>query len=335
VSAPDFQGGILDADVPRLTVGEKMTTPGGMTAKPKIGFIGLGIMGRPMAKNLMKAGYELVVYDIVPAGVEDVAKAGAKPAGSNREVAEASDVVITMLPDSPDVEAAMLGPSGVFEGLHPGLTLIDMSSISPITARKVAAMAAEKGVDMLDAPVSGGDVGAINATLSIMVGGKQEVFDRCRPIFEVLGKNVNLVGESGAGQVCKAANQIVVALTIDAVAEALVFAQKAGVDPARVRQALMGGFAQSRILDLHGQRMLDRNFSPGFRVRFHIKDLNIALSTGLEYGASLPGTALAMEILKSLAATGHGNDDHSAIVRYIEANSATEIRPGSPPKGSE
>jgi 2-hydroxy-3-oxopropionate reductase len=313
-------------------MGDNMATPGGTAAKPKIGFIGLGIMGRPMAKNLLKAGYELVVYDIVPAGVEDVAKAGAKPAGSNREAAEKSDVVITMLPDSPDVEAAMLGPSGVFEGLHSGLTLIDMSSISPVTARKVAALAAEKGVEMLDAPVSGGDVGAINATLSIMVGGKQEVFDRCKPIFEVLGKNINLVGESGAGQVCKAANQIVVALTIDAVAEALVFAQKAGVDPARVRQALMGGFAQSRILEVHGQRMLDRNFDPGFRVRFHIKDLNIALSTGREYGVSLPGTAVAMEILKSLGATGHGNDDHSAIARYIEANSGTEIHPGTPEK---
>ena len=228
-------------------MGDKMATPGGTAAKPKIGFIGLGIMGRPMAKNLLKAGYELVVYDIVPAGVDDVAKAGAQRAGSNKEVAQQSDVVITMLPDSPDVEAAMLGSSGVFEGLHSGLTLIDMSSISPVTARKVAAMAAEKGVEMLDAPVSGGDVGAINATLSIMVGGKQEVFERCRPIFEVLGKNINLVGESGAGQVCKAANQIVVALTIDAVAEALVFAQKAGVDPARVRQALMGGFAESRV----------------------------------------------------------------------------------------
>ncbi len=294
----------------------------------KIGFIGLGIMGRPMSRNLLKAGYPLVVYDIVPAGVEEVVKAGAKAAGSNREVAEQSDVVITMLPDSPDVEAAMLGPKGVFEGLHPGITLIDMSSISPVTARKVAGMAAERGVDMLDAPVSGGDVGAINATLSIMVGGKPEVFQRCLPIFQVLGKNINLVGDAGAGQVAKACNQVVVALTIDAVAEALVLARKAGVDPARVRQALMGGFAQSRILEVHGQRMLDRNFNPGFRVRFHIKDLNIALSTGREYGASLPGTALAMEILKALAATGHGNDDHSSIARYIEQNSGTEIKKG-------
>lgn len=308
---------------------DTMARQGSGPEKPRIGFIGLGIMGRPMSRNLLKAGYELVVYDIVPTGVEEIVKAGAKAAGSNREVAERSDVVITMLPDSPDVEAAMLGPSGVFEALRPGLTLLDMSSISPITSRKLAAIAAEKGVDMLDAPVSGGDVGAINATLSIMVGGKQEVFDRCRPIFEVLGKNITLIGDSGAGQVCKAANQIVVALTIEAVAEALVFAQKAGVDPARVRQGLMGGFAQSRILDVHGQKMLDRNFKPGFRVRFHIKDLNIALTTGREYGASLPGTAMAMEILKSLAATGHGNDDHSAIARYIETNSATEIRPGS------
>lgn len=297
-------------------------------ALPKIGFIGLGIMGRPMAKNLIKAGYSLVVYDIVPAGVEDVVTAGAQAAGSNKDVAAQSDVVITMLPDSPDVEAAMLGASGVFEGIRPGMTLIDMSSISPVTARKLAAMAAERGVDMLDAPVSGGDVGAINATLAIMCGGKQEVFDRCLPILQVMGKNITLVGEAGAGQVCKACNQIVVALTIDAVAEALVLAQKAGVDPAKVRQALMGGFAQSRILEVHGQRMLDRNFNPGFRVRLHIKDLNVALSAGREYGAALPGTAMVMEMLKSLGATGHLNDDHSAIARVIEGMAGIEVRAG-------
>ena len=294
----------------------------------RIGFIGLGIMGRPMAKNLLKAGYPLLVYDIVPAAVEEVVAAGARAAGSSAEVARQSDVVITMLPDSPDVEAAMLGPGGVFEGVRPGLTLIDMSSISPVTARRIAAMAAERGVDVLDAPVSGGDVGAINATLSIMVGGKPEVFERCLPIFQVLGKNITLVGGSGAGQVCKACNQIVVALTIEAVAEALVLAQKAGVDPAKVRQALMGGFAQSRILEVHGQRMLDRNFAPGFRVRLHVKDLNIALSSGREYGAALPGTAVVSEMLKSLNATGHGDDDHSSIARLIELMAGTELRAG-------
>jgi 2-hydroxy-3-oxopropionate reductase len=294
-----------------------------------VGFVGLGIMGRPMAKNLMKAGYPVVGYDVVPAALADVVAAGARAAGSAREAAEVSDIAITMLPDSPDVEAAMLRPGGIFEGLHPGLTLIDMSSISPVTARKVAAMAAERGIEMLDAPVSGGEVGAINATLSIMVGGKAEIFEKSLPIFQVMGKNITLVGEAGAGQVAKACNQVVVALTIEAVAEALVLAQKAGVDPARVRQALMGGFAQSRILEVHGQRMLDRNFKPGFRVRLHVKDLNVALSTGKEYGAPLPATAMAMEILKSLVANGHSEDDHSAIARFIEGMAGTEIKPGS------
>lgn len=297
-------------------------------AKERIGFIGLGIMGRPMAKNLIAAGYSLVVYDIMPAGVTEVVAAGAKVAGSNREVAEQSDIIITMLPDSADVEAAVLGPAGVFEGTRAGQTLVDMSSISPVTARKIAAAGAEKGVEVIDAPVSGGDVGAINATLSIMCGGKQEVFDRVLPILQVMGKNIVLVGDAGAGQVCKVCNQIIVALNIDAVAEALVLAQKAGADPAKVRQALMGGFAQSRILELHGQKMLDRNFKPGFRVRLHVKDLNNALATGREYGASLPGTAMMMEILKSLAATGHANDDHSAIELYIEQLAGIELKPG-------
>ena len=294
----------------------------------KIGFIGLGIMGRPMSKNLLKAGYSLVVYDIVPAGVEDVVAAGAQAAGSSKEVASRSDVVITMLPDSPDVEAAMLGPNGVFEGLRPGTTVIDMSSISPMTARKVASLAAERGVDVLDAPVSGGEVGAVNATLSIMCGGKPEVFERCLPILKVMGKNITLVGDWGAGQVCKACNQLIVAMNLEAVAEAFVLAQKAGVDPAKVRQALMGGFASSRILEVHGQRMLDRTFSPGFRIRLQEKDLNVALSSGRAYGAPLPGTALMMEVMKSLLATGHGNEDHSAIVKFVEGMAAIEVKGG-------
>jgi len=220
----------------------------------------------------------------------------------------------------------MTGPDGVFAGARPGTIIIDMSTISPVVARKLAAEAEARGFKMLDAPVSGGEVGAINATLSIMVGGPQDVYERCLPIFQVLGKNINRIGDSGAGQVCKACNQVVVALTIEAVAEALVLAQKAGVDPAKVRQALMGGFAHSRILELHGQRMLDRNFNPGFRVRFHLKDMNIILSTGKEYGASLPVSAMVMEMLKSLVATGHGNEDHSALLRVIENLSGTEVK---------
>jgi 2-hydroxy-3-oxopropionate reductase len=290
-----------------------------------LGFVGLGIMGRPMTKNLMKAGYSLVVYDIVSSSVEQIVAEGAKPGLSAADVASRSDVTITMLPDSPDVEAAVTGPAGVLEGIRSGSILIDMSSISPVTARKLAAIAAEKGVTMLDAPVSGGEVGAVNATLSIMVGGPQGAFDRCMPIFQAMGKNINLVGDSGAGQIAKACNQVVVALTIEAVAEALVLAAKAGVDPAKVRQAIMGGLAQSRILELHGQRMLDRTFKPGFRIRFHQKDMNIILNTGKEYGASLPVSAIVMEMLKSLVATGHGDEDHSAIVRVIETLSGTEL----------
>lgn len=290
-----------------------------------IGFIGLGIMGRPMARNLLKAGNSLVVYDRMPASVEEIVAEGAARGESCADVAARSDIVITMLPDSPDVEAVVAGPKGVFEGISSGSILIDMSSISPVTARKLAADATGRGVTMLDAPVSGGEVGAINATLSIMVGGPEEIFNRVLPIFQAMGKNITLVGEAGAGQVAKACNQIVVALTIEAVAEALVLAEKAGVDPAKVRQALMGGFAQSRILEVHGQRMLDRTFKPGFRIRFHLKDMNIILNAGKEYGASLPVSAVVMEMLKSLVANGHGEEDHSAIVKVIESLSGTEL----------
>jgi len=294
----------------------------------RIGFIGLGVMGRPMCKHLLDAGYPVVAYDIMKAGVDYAVSIGATAAASNKDVAQKSDIVITMLPDSPDVEAAMMGPNGVFEGIHAGMTIIDMSSISPVTARKVAAAAAEKGIDMIDAPVSGGQVGAEQASLAIMCGGKQEVFDRVLPLFQKMGKNITLVGEAGAGQVAKAANQIIVAMGIQAVAEALVLAQKAGVDPARVRQALAGGYANSRILEVHGQKMLDRNFKPGFRIRLHIKDLNVALQTGREYGVGLPGTANAMEILKALGANGSIDDDHSAIVKWIEMMAGTEVKSG-------
>jgi 2-hydroxy-3-oxopropionate reductase len=293
--------------------------------KEATGFIGLGIMGRPMSLNLLKAGFPLFVHSRSPAPVDEVVAAGAKSASSPRDVAASADVVITMLPDSPDVESVMMGEKGVFGGLRPGALLIDMSTISPVVARRLAAEAEQRGAAMLDAPVSGGEVGAINATLSIMVGGPDEAFQRATPIFEALGKNIVRIGESGAGQVCKACNQVVVALTIEAVSEALVLAQKAGVDPAKVREALLGGFAQSRILDAHGQRILDRSFKPGFRARMHVKDLAIALATGREYDAPLPGTAQTLELYKALLAAGRGGDDHSALVTVLETLAKTEV----------
>ena len=258
-------------------------------ANPTIGFIGLGIMGKPMARNLIKAGYPLVVHNRSRAAVDELSKEGAQPAANSREVAAASEIVITMLPDSPDVELVYAGENGVFAGAKAGILLIDMSSISPIVARKLAADAQKRGMDMLDAPVSGGEAGAISATLSIMIGGKPLAVERAMPIFQALGKNIVHVGDVGAGQVTKAANQMVVGTTIAIVSEALVLAAKAGVDPSKVRQALLGGFAQSKILEAHGQRMLDRNFKPGFRIRLHEKDMKIALSTGSEYGVPLDG----------------------------------------------
>ncbi len=286
--------------------------------KPTIGFIGLGIMGKPMSFNLLKAGYSLVVHDVVRAPVEEVVRAGAADGGSCAGVAARSDVVITMLPDSADVHVAALGPGGVLEGIRKGATYVDMSTISPITTKEVATAITGKGVPMLDAPVSGGQKGAIEATLSIMVGGPRPVFDQVKPIFEVMGKNIVHMGEIGAGQVTKACNQIVVGITIMAVSEALVLAKKAGVDPAQVRAALLGGFAQSRILELHGQRILDANFAPGFRVRLHHKDLKIALETGKATGTALLATALVHEVLGSLRAQGDEDLDHSAIARFVE-----------------
>jgi 2-hydroxy-3-oxopropionate reductase len=300
--------------------------------KEVVGFIGLGIMGKPMSLNLLRAGYPLVVHSRSPAPVDEVAAAGAKRASSPREVAESADVVITMLPDSPDVESVLTGDNGVFSGSRKGALVIDMSTISPVVARRLAAEAERSGAIMLDAPVSGGEVGAINGTLSIMVGGPDDAFQRARPIFEAMGKNIVHIGAAGAGQVCKACNQVVVALTIEAVCEALVLAQKAGVDPAKVREALLGGFAQSRILDAHGQRILTRSFEPGFRARMHVKDLNIALAAGREYDAPLPGTAQTMELYKALLAAGGGNDDHSALVTVLERLAKTEL--GAPGTGS-
>ncbi len=291
-----------------------------------IGFIGLGIMGKPMAKHLLKAGYRLVVRDLMQAAVDEMVAAGARSAPTAREVAAQCDVLITMVPDSPDVEAVAYGPDGALAGLRPGTIWADMSTISPVTSRKVAADAAKKGVTMLDAPVSGGEKGAIAATLSIMVGGPKDAFDAMLPIFQVMGKTVVHMGETGAGQVTKAANQIVVALTIEAISEALVLASKAGVDPAKVRQVLLGGFCQSRILELHGERMIKREFAPGFKIRLHRKDLAIALNAGKEFGVPLPVTALVHEMLNALMVAGEGELDHSAIVHYIESGAKAEVR---------
>jgi 2-hydroxy-3-oxopropionate reductase len=285
---------------------------------PNIGFIGLGIMGKPMARNLLKAGYPLVVHNRSRASVDEFVSAGAQAARSSKDVAERSEVLITMLPDSPDVDLVYAGENGVFSGAKSGQLLIDMSSISPVVARTLAARAAKLGCDMLDAPVSGGEAGAIGATLSIMIGGKSAAVERAMPIFQTLGKNIVHVGDAGAGQVTKAANQMVVGTTIAIVGEALVLAKKAGVDPAKVRQALLGGFAQSKILEAHGQKMLDRNFKPGFRICLHEKDMKIALATGSEYGVPLMVTGVVGQMMTALKGMGNGDLDHAALVRFVE-----------------
>jgi 2-hydroxy-3-oxopropionate reductase len=294
-------------------------------ANPIIGFIGLGIMGKPMARNLIKAGYPLVVHNRSREVVEELSKEGAQATTSPQEVAAQSEVVITMLPDSPDVELVYAGEQGVFAGAEKGRLLIDMSSISPIVARKLAQQAEKQGCEMLDAPVSGGVAGAIGATLSIMIGGKAAAVERAMPIFQVLGKNIVHVGDAGAGQVTKAANQMVVGTTIAIVAEALVLAKKAGVDPAKVRQALLGGFAQSKILEAHGQKMLERNFKPGFRIRLHEKDMKIALGTGAEYGVPLMVTSEVAQMMTAMRSMGNGDLDHSALVTFIEQLSSAKL----------
>ena len=284
----------------------------------EIGFIGLGIMGKPMAGHLLKAGHTVHVYDIVPASVAELKQQGALACGSSKEVAGKAGIVFLIVPDTPDVEAALFGKNGVAEGIKPGSIVVDMSSISPIATKEFAGKLKAMGVDMLDAPVSGGQVGAQNATLSIMVGGSVENFERIKPFFEIMGKNIVHIGGNGDGQTCKVANQIVVALTIEAVGEALLFASKAGADPAKVRSALLGGFAQSRILELHGERMIKRTFQPGFRVRLHQKDLNLALESARKMGLSLPNTAMAQELFNSIAAAGGSELDHSALVMALE-----------------
>ena len=290
----------------------------------KVGFVGLGIMGTPMAEHLIKGGHEVYLYSI-PSIPETLVQAGGKACASGKEVAQNADVIITMVPDTPHVAAALFDPNGVAEGLSAGKIVVDMSSISPVETKKFAARINALGCDYIDAPVSGGEVGARNATLSIMCGGKDAVFEQVRPLFELMGKNITLVGGNGDGQTCKVANQIIVALNIEAVGEALLFASKMGADPAKVRAALMGGFASSKILEVHGERMINRTFNPGFRIELHQKDLNLALSSARAIGVSLPNTATAQELFNSCAAHGGSAWDHSGMVKALELMANFEI----------
>jgi 2-hydroxy-3-oxopropionate reductase len=294
-------------------------------AEATIGFIGLGIMGRPMAEHLLRGGHPLMVYNRTPSKMETLVALGAEAGQDCQHVGERSEVVISMVGDSPDVECVYLGDTGVLCGVHPGTLLIDMSTISPVTAVKVAKAAADTGCPMLDAPVSGGDVGAKKATLSIMVGGEPEVFERAKPILELLGTPV-LCGPSGAGQTVKACNQIQVALNFVGMAEALVLGAKAGVDPAIVVKVLSGGYAQSRVMDVRGPRIIEGDFAPGFRSRFHYKDLNIVRETARAFQCSLPASALAHELFSAMQAKGWGDLDHSAVIKVIESLSDVEVR---------
>jgi 2-hydroxy-3-oxopropionate reductase len=289
-----------------------------------VGFVGLGIMGRPMAANLIKGGHALQLYTLEGVAPELTA-AGGKACANAKEVAHKSDIIILMVPDTPDVEKALFGANGVAEGLAKGKIVVDMSSISPIDTKTFAKRVNGLGCDYLDAPVSGGEVGARAASLTIMVGGPQAAFDKVKPLFDLMGKNITLVGGNGDGQTCKVANQIIVALTIEAVGEALLFASKAGADPAKVRQALMGGFASSKILEIHGERMIKRTFDPGFRIELHQKDLNLALAGARALGLSLPNTATAQELFNSCAANGGAKWDHSALVRALEKMANHEV----------
>ena len=282
-----------------------------------IGFIGLGIMGKPMAANLMKGGHTLFLHS--RSGVpQELTATGGIACESARKVAQQSEIIILMLPDTPDVEKVLFGPEGVVNGLAAGKTVVDMSSISPIETKQYANKINQLACEYLDAPVSGGEVGAKNAALTIMVGGSEATFNKVKPLFDLMGKNITLVGGNGDGQTCKVANQIIVALNIEAVGEALLFASKAGADPAKVRQALMGGFAASRILEVHGERMIKRTFDPGFRIELHQKDLSLALSGARAMGMSLPNTATAQQLFNACVANGGAKWDHSALVRALE-----------------
>jgi len=298
----------------------------------KVGFIGMGIMGRPMSLNLIRGGHELYVHSRHGAP-QEVLAAGVTACESGLEVARKADTIITMVPDTPDVAAALFGAKGVAEGLTRGKIVVDMSSISPVETKAFAQKINALGCQYLDAPVSGGEVGAKAASLTIMVGGPEDAFNKVKPLFELMGKNITLVGGNGDGQTCKVANQIIVALNIEAVGEALLFASKMGADPAKVRQALMGGFASSRILEVHGERMIKRTFNPGFRIELHQKDLNLALTAARQIGMSLPNTATAQELFNACAAHGGKGWDHSGLVRALELMADHEI--GAKAAGAE
>jgi 2-hydroxy-3-oxopropionate reductase len=290
-----------------------------------IGFIGLGIMGHPMALNLIRGGHRLHLHS--RSGVpQDLIAAGGTACANGKEVAQESAIVISMVPDTPDVEKVLFGPAGIAEGLTKGKTVVDMSSISPIETKTFAERINALGCDYLDAPVSGGQVGAKNGSLTIMVGGPQAAFERVKPIFELMGKNITLVGPNGDGQTCKVANQIIVALNIEAVAEALVFASKAGANPAKIREALMGGFAASRVLEVHGERMIKRTFEPGFRIELHQKDLHLALAGARSLGVSLPNTSCAQQLFNACRAAGGAAWDHSAMVRALEVLAGHQLQ---------
>jgi len=292
----------------------------------KLGFIGLGIMGKPMAGHLIAAGHEVFLNS--RSGVPAELKGKGKPCASAKEVAQNADVIFLMLPDTPDVEKVLFGANGVAEGLTKGKTVVDMSSIAPLATKEYAKRVNELGCDYLDAPVSGGELGAKGASLTIMIGGPETAFNKVKPLFELMGKNITLVGGNGDGQTCKVANQIIVALTIEAVGEALLFASKAGADPAKVRQALMGGFASSRILEVHGERMIKRNFQPGFRIELHQKDLNLALAGARTLGLSLPNTASAQQLFSACVANGGAAWDHSGLVKALELMGKHDVAQG-------
>ncbi len=292
----------------------------------RIGFIGLGIMGKPMALNLIKAGYELTVYDIVSERMEDLLKAGARRGSSGKDVAARSEVVITMLPNSPHVREAVLGPGGVLEGAKAGTILVDMSSIAPLASKEIAAQAQAKGIAMLDAPVSGGEPKAVAGTLAIMVGGPQETFDQVKDILAAMGSSVTRVGEIGSGNVTKLANQIIVALNIAAMSEAMVLATKAGVDPEKVFQAIRGGLAGSAVLDAKVPLALKGNFKPGFRIELHIKDIANALDTAHELGVPVPLSSVVMEIMQSLKTDGKAANDHGGIIQFYEQLAKVQVR---------
>ena len=292
----------------------------------KIGFVGLGIMGRPMAINLMKAGFEVTVYDIIPEAAERVAKEGAKKAASPAEAARNTDMTVTMVQDSPQSEAAILGEKGVLEGASKGHLIIDMSSIAPSTSQKIGSACEKRGVQFVDAPVSGGEAGAISGELAIMVGGDADAFEQAKPVFDVVGKSAVLCGAVGAGNVTKLANQIIVGANIHALAEALVLATKAGVDPETVFNAIKGGLAGSAVMNAKAPMMVNRNFQPGFRIELHQKDIKNAMETAKELNVALPVTANLQQVLNSLVAHGHGKLDHSGILRYVEVMANVEVK---------